>query len=452
MALKKRCFLIIIAFSLLITACKNNNRGDDKNMKENFSWVNPSTYSFESGHGLRDPFILKDGDMWYLTGTMYPYGLAKENSEHVKVPGVPLYKSSDLRNWEFVGLMVSSPTDKEKDKWYQDRFWAPEIFYHNGKYYLTVNCCELDGSDHGMLFAISDSIEGPYTVMNEKESTFHGNDAHLFVDDNGRTYLYGSDIWGVEIDLTNLKTLSNKYNPVLPIKGSTAWNGKRSKVGLEGPYVLKRNNVYYLFYSTWARGYEVGVATSDDPLKNYIMHEKPLYGSINTASCENYGGIFEEYYTNQAYYREVGHNSVFLGPDGYDWIVAHAYDYKNGEVKFVMDRLVFNDNKMIEILNVNTNEILIGPSYGNQELKNSEVKVAIPLKALDVRGHAEKGKKYVLPTQVDILFDNGWRECCAVIWNGNINTSEIGEQVISGVTTFKGKIYECSATIGISIE
>ncbi len=443
--MKRGLIIIMASFIVLTSACENNK-------PKEFTWTNPVTYSSEGGKGLRDPFILKEADIWYITGTMYPYGLQKENKDNIKTPGVPLYKSNDLKTWEFVGIMINSPENTDKDKWYQDRFWAPEIFHHNGKFYLTVNCCALDGSGHGMLFAESENIEGPYNVMNESKPAFYGNDAHLFVDDDGKTYLYGSDIWGVQIDLSNLKTTGTRKNPIKPISGSDEWNGKREGVGIEGPYVLKRNNTYFMFYSTWSRGYEVGIAYSDDPLKNWVMESNPLYGSINQGSCNYYGGIYEEYYTNQDKYREVGHNSIFLGPDGCDWIVAHAYDYEKGEVKYVMDRIEFNEDKTVKIVNVNSNEKLVGPSFGKQTLVFNSTKSSSPVKVLDVWGKAIKGKEYRLPNQVDILFDNGWRECCPVIWDSEVNTDETGETEKKGKATYEGISYECKAIIKISDE
>lgn len=277
--MSKRRFLLLMVITLLTTsACDKGNPLIEKEKdKENgvFEWSNPIKYSLQGNKGLRDPFILKEGDYWYLTGTNYPYCLAKENPNNDKTLGVPLFKSTDLEEWEFVGIMVESPSNDERNKWYQDRFWAPELFHHNGKFYITVNCCAPDGSNHGMLFAVADNIEGPYTIMNEDKPLFVGNDAHLFVDDDGKTYLYGSDIWGVEIDLISLKTMGTKTNQIAPVNGSTAWNGRRDHVGLEGPYVMKRNSIYYLFYSTWSRGYEVGYAISDNPLKNWNIEKDP---------------------------------------------------------------------------------------------------------------------------------------------------------------------------------
>ena len=33
-------------------------------------------------------------------------------------------------------------------------------------------------------------------------------------------------------------------------------------INIKGPRVIKRKGIYYLFYSSWGRGYKVGYATS----------------------------------------------------------------------------------------------------------------------------------------------------------------------------------------------
>ena len=149
-----------------------------------YTWSNPIRYG-RTTPALRDPFILKVGDLWYLTGTLPPYGPAEEAQ---RTKGVPLYRSADLDTWEFVDYIVKTPAEAE-NKWYSERFWAAELFAHNGKFYVTVNCCRVDGSNHGFLFAVADDIEGPYTIMNPDAPLALGNDAHLFVDTDGQTYL-----------------------------------------------------------------------------------------------------------------------------------------------------------------------------------------------------------------------------------------------------------------------
>ena len=33
--------------------------------------------------------------------------------------------------------------------------------------------------------------------------------------------------------------------------------------GIEGPFVIKKDGIYYMFFSTWTRGYEVGTLKND---------------------------------------------------------------------------------------------------------------------------------------------------------------------------------------------
>lgn len=72
---------------------------------------------------LRDPYILLDGDMYYLYGTTVFMGPA----EHFIC-----YKSSDLKDWE-------GPVEifrRTADFWADQCFWAPECYAHDGKYYF----------------------------------------------------------------------------------------------------------------------------------------------------------------------------------------------------------------------------------------------------------------------------------------------------------------------------
>ncbi|MBE6585724.1 MAG: hypothetical protein E7645_04255, partial [Ruminococcaceae bacterium] len=99
-----------------------------------YTWSNPVSYDdSENVEHLRDPFILKVGDVWYMTGTLPPYGMEADQADRTK--GVPLYKSDDLLTWDFVDYIIETPLEAE-NKWYSERFWAAELFCHNGKYYV----------------------------------------------------------------------------------------------------------------------------------------------------------------------------------------------------------------------------------------------------------------------------------------------------------------------------
>ena len=416
-----------------------------------FTWANPLSYANSSGvDHVRDPFILKVENTWYMTGTLPPYGMAENQADRTK--GVPLYKSSDLLQWEFVDYIVKTP-DQSENRWYSERFWAPELFAHNGKYYVTVNCSALDGSNHGFLFAVSDSIEGPYTIMNPNAPVALGNDAHLFADDDGQIYLFASGIWMAKFDLENLNFLSSVKQIIAPIPNSDAWNAERPGVGFEGPYVLKHQGRYYCFYSTWARGYEIGVAVADDINGIWTMYDNPMYGAMSRERCDFYGGIYQKgYYLHQDKYRECGHNSIFQGPDGGLWIAAHVTGGGVVQgVQMTIDKVIFDDTYGLVAIDPATNAPILGPSYGEQTVAYDS-KDAAPdaTLALDVWGYTSVGKAYDLPASIDVLMDNGFRTGAQVTWERGVDTSVPGEIVINGTATLGDQSYPVRAMIEIA--
>lgn len=386
-----------------------------------------------------------------MTGTLPPYGLSKEET---RTKGVPLYRSTDLKNWTFIDYIVKTPAEAEQ-KWYSERFWAPEIFYHNGVYYVTVNCCQVDGENHGFLFAKSEKIEGPYTLMNPDAPLLLGNDAHLFADDDGQVYLFATGIWMAKIDLDNLRLLTDLTYPVTPIPDSDAWNARRDNVEFEGPFVLKQDQKYYMFYSTWSRGYEVGIADADAVDGSWHMYPQPMYGALDKKWCAHFGGIYEEgYYTAQDKYGQCGHNCAFDGPDGGIWIAAHAYDVGVNnymDVKFVMDKLTFDEERGILAVDTDAGKTVNGPTWGISTADcDGDEAARSPLFAIDVRGYAIANGDYQLPKKADIRLANSFRACAPVTWNGQPDLSVCGEQKISGVAVYEGKEYPVTAHVVVT--
>ena len=100
--------------------------------------------------------------------------------------------------------------------------------------------------------------------------------------------------------------------------------------GIEGPFVLKRDGIYFMFFSAWTRGYEIGVMRAPTPLGPWTLGERePIFGTRKRTYREKQmqeGGYaslkFED--THDPYV-EVGHNAVFEGPDGKDWLCCHYF-------------------------------------------------------------------------------------------------------------------------------
>lgn len=308
-----------------------------ENADRSFSYTNPITR--DPSQSLRDHMILKVGDRWYMTGSSHPIWGGPN-------PGVRLMESDDLLNWKDAGWCIDS-SKLPKDCPYNGRFWAPELHQIQGKFYLCVNSghegpkagtSRLD--DHRVWIFESEDIKGPYKVLTTNglvlaDPKIFTNDGTMFADDDGRTYVYcgGDGLWQAEIDLKTGKLMneddgSNGFKKVIGHRdpGSPDW----MIGGIEGPWVMKRHGCYWMFCSGWARGYEVGMLRADRPLGPWkLVQQEPIFGTRKRAHREVMAK--KDGYPNLVYedtkdpYVEVGHNAVFEGPDGKDWICCHYW-------------------------------------------------------------------------------------------------------------------------------
>jgi len=107
---------------------------------------------------IRDCQVLVCDGRYYLTGTCPPYWQGPN-------PGVKLYSSDDLLDWQFERLLLARDATDPR-AWYRDRFWAPELHAWEGRFYLTFNCRNDETHfPHSCGLAVADEVLGPYTVL-----------------------------------------------------------------------------------------------------------------------------------------------------------------------------------------------------------------------------------------------------------------------------------------------
>jgi xylan 1,4-beta-xylosidase len=333
---------IIHIFSALFSALAFAN--DDS---ATFIYQNPISEGIDY-KGLRDCQVIRDGERWFLTGTAWPHWPRQETKDILN-PGVPLYSSADLKRWKFENIIVPRG---EADVWHHRRFWAPEIQKIGGKYYALFNASNPDNGFPGQHtgYAVADSIRGPYTVVTKEKPLSNGNDLTFFEDDDGSVWAFWNrgrefGIGFARIDLTTATLLTEPTTAILPGYVEMAFdnNGKpvmeadydgRPKhkiakhhawdsIGIEGAYVIKRGDIYYLFYSSWTCGYEIGYATAPAVTGPWTKAaHNPVYGSQSEAACKRAGLPYTANPENP--FNQVGHNQVFTGPDGKPWLSCHG--------------------------------------------------------------------------------------------------------------------------------
>lgn len=315
------CFLCIMVF---VDLSKAQNTTGTKTRE--FRYTNPITR--DTAISMRDHFIIKVDSLWYSVGTSNPVWEGPN-------PGVRLLVSNDLLNWKQHSWLIDAsklPTDCP----YNGRFWAPEIHYIQGKYWMTINSGKVTKEDpkgmdtHRVWLFSSDKVTGPYALVNETPLTpqYH-NDATLFEDEDGETYFYcsGNGLWQAKIDLptgkltTPIEKFLDKKQPGWP-----EW----MQGGIEGPFVIKRDGIYFMFFSTWTRGYEVALLKSKNPLGPWeLVDQEPIFGTRKKAYRPELaiGGGYDHlvFADTQDPYQETGHNALFIGPDGNLWSSCHYF-------------------------------------------------------------------------------------------------------------------------------
>ncbi len=178
-----------------------------------------------------DPDIIRVGDTFYLVST----------TMHL-MPGAPIMKSKDLKNWETVGYIFDKLTDSPKydlspteGTVYGRGQWATSLKYHKGKFYALLAPNEAGSMGDTYIFT-ADKAEGPWKQVSRMR---HFHDCSLFFDDDDRVYvIYGTgEMMELKKDLSDVIEGTHRH----------IFQREADETGLlEGSRMIKHNGKYYL--------------------------------------------------------------------------------------------------------------------------------------------------------------------------------------------------------------
>ena len=137
------------------------------------------------------------GSVAFRDGYYYWYGENKEftdPSANIWHWGVRCYRSSDLYNWDDLGLIIPPDTENEKSSLHPSSMMdRPHIIFcrKTGKYVCWVKIMEKDGTQSATVLT-SDSFTGPYKKVREKlyPLGMSAGDFDLAVSPDGKAYYY----------------------------------------------------------------------------------------------------------------------------------------------------------------------------------------------------------------------------------------------------------------------
>ena len=244
--------------------------------------------------------------------------------------GGGMWVSEDLLDWEFHPV-ANIPV-------------APDLVKYNGKFYLTGN------SDH---VYVADNPLGPYEDLGLFKNTGPvekgwngGFDTKIYVDDDNTPYLFWpgrgiSGIYGVKLDPDDLTRFDGEpvhlfgFNPMHAWERYGEFNEYPGVAWIEGPWIIKRNGIYYMEYSasgTQWKTYAEGYYTATSPLGPYT------YASNNPLLRKTEGLV-----------TGTAHGSILQIPGTDEWWQFYTIVLSNppGGRRIGMDRIEFDSDGLM---------------------------------------------------------------------------------------------------------
>lgn len=198
-----------------------------------------------------DPCICRKGDDYYMAVSSFEW-----------FPGIPVYHSKDLKNWELLTHVLTNDTSVDLKKLPSAKgIWAPCLTYCEKEdlfyvVYGVMNSMNARYFDVDNLVITSKNIEGPWSEPVYIHSS--GFDASILHDDDGRKYIVSLE-WETREGYEKPGAICMvEYCPEKKeIIGypKRIWSGGTNRGCIEAPHLTKRGEYYYIMCAEGGTGY-----------------------------------------------------------------------------------------------------------------------------------------------------------------------------------------------------
>lgn len=268
-------------------------------------------------------------------GKVYLYTSHDENeSSWFVMNDWKLYTTEDMVNWTDHGSVMSY-----KDfSWAKMNAWAGQCIERNGKFFWYVPITSKDGKG-SIGVAVADSPYGPFKDPLGKpliSNSIADIDPTVFVDDDGQAYM----VWGnpgcyyvkLNEDMVSYEGAIKQFPNTIESFGKREGNPDRPTNYEEGPWLYKRNDLYYMLFAAGPIPEHIGYSISKSPLGSW------KYGGVvmptQGGSFTNHPGIID--FKGKTYF--FYHNGALSGGGGFTRSVCVE------EVKFNKDGSIVQMN------------------------------------------------------------------------------------------------------------
>lgn len=198
-----------------------------------------------------DPCICKAGDDYYMAVSTFEW-----------MPGIPVYHSKDLKNWElYTHVLTDDETVDLKKLPSAKGIWAPCLTYCEKEQlfyvvYGVMNSMNARYFDVDNYVITAKDIKGPWSEPVYLHSS--GFDASMLHDDDGRKWVVSLD-WETRAGYEKpgaicLVEYSPEKKEIISYP-KRIWHGGTDRGCIEAPHLYKRNGYYYIMCAEGGTGY-----------------------------------------------------------------------------------------------------------------------------------------------------------------------------------------------------
>lgn len=269
-----------------------------------------------------DPCICRKKDDYYVAVSSFEW-----------MPGIPVYHSRDLKNWELYTHVLTDDQKVDLKRLPSAKgIWAPCLTYCGGEdlfyvVYGVMNSMNARYFDVDNYLITAKDIRGPWSEPVYLHSS--GFDASILHDDDGRKWIVSLE-WETREGYEKPGAICMvEYSPEQQsILGypRRIWNGGTDRGCIEAPHLTKRNGWYYIMCAEGGTGYNHCVTMGRS--KNvWGPYEKDPQNPILTSSP---GDPYErhdpdhlkpKYYNPGSVLQKSGHGSYVETPQGEVYLV-----------------------------------------------------------------------------------------------------------------------------------
>ena len=257
-----------------------------------------------------DPCICRKGDDYYMAVSTFEW-----------FPGIPIYHSKDMKNWELYTHVLTDDEKVDLKKLPSAKgIWAPCLTYceKEDQFYVVygvMNSMNARYFDVDNFLITAKDIKGPWSEPVYLHSS--GFDASILHDDDGRKYIVSLD-WETRAGYEKPGAICMvEYDPEKKeIIGypKRIWKGGTDRGCIEAPHLTKRNGYYYIMCAEGGTGYNhcVTMGRSENVWGPYAGDPKnPIVTSNPAVSNERHDPdhLKPKYYNPDVVLQKAGHGS-----------------------------------------------------------------------------------------------------------------------------------------------